>query len=549
MASPDRSRLEALVARAARSAASVGEPGPEDNPAPKAWSQLPPNTPYRCADRDEKRVGTTVPGRRGGVITGCATPSPRHPHEGQVSTANAKGTGLLRKSVVARRLRDQERGIVTVPGDPIDNLVPWARKRLAVIRAHTPHVPEAPGVEYPHKQGTVRYARDHAMWQEVADAVELLRERQALQAEGAGEAELPVERWAPEPWENPSAERARRGNPGADFWFASGGDNLAMWRPVFGRSNDYVVSAFGLDEPGLPLVVYAPTLPLLAEYRAVRQRWDPEPDARFREVWRDEELSRLSRMLQEQQWSESPAPWFTSYRERVRSWLSRFFAQRQGQLSRGSRAITGALRVDVHHAPVLVLPPEAERELAQRVLWEMVLQGVSQGTESELRRLVRERAPRAAERPARNPARESLSVEEALSRDPRYPGWVAVEEAGIVSLLGRYDARRAGRVESPAREAARRRREFIAQGGDVTSAAYYNDVLEPEARLGFFHRQWVASGRDPHSHWKGLYERERQHRAAARGGVAELARARAKAQKSVEAAARAKGKRAKAKAA
>lgn len=102
-----------------------------------------------------------------------------------------------------------------------------------------------------------------------------------------------------------------------------------------------------------------------------------------------------------------------------------------------------------------------------------------------------------------------------LAEDPRYGRWVATEQAcatGVVRKLEDRTAREA--IDSPRRALARRTAEFIARGGDTTSADYFDDVLEPEQREGFFYRQWVKSGRRS-TGWKRLYDAAKAKRVSA----------------------------------
>ena len=102
-----------------------------------------------------------------------------------------------------------------------------------------------------------------------------------------------------------------------------------------------------------------------------------------------------------------------------------------------------------------------------------------------------------------------------LATDPRYPAWVSAEQACATAVVRRASERGTEATDSDRRTLMRKRAAFINQGGDVTSAAYFDDVLEPEQREGFFKRQWEKSGRTSPV-WRRLYEQTRDKRVAAK---------------------------------
>lgn len=181
---PLTKRIDADTAQLARLLARAPAPrapsrAPQSNPTPKAWKGKPPSTPYPCGKAEGRKVGVHVPGPRGGTVVGCATPNKTKPHEGQFQTrrdeAEAK-TNTLRKSVVARRVRNAKKEMVS--GLPLATIVPAAE---AALRAPEPHIPYPTGVEYPHVTGSAKCAPDHKLWLDAEAAREDIRERLALE--------------------------------------------------------------------------------------------------------------------------------------------------------------------------------------------------------------------------------------------------------------------------------------------------------------------------------------------------------------------------------
>ncbi|MDP3273868.1 MAG: hypothetical protein Q8Q09_01645, partial [Deltaproteobacteria bacterium] len=141
------------------------------------WDWFPPGTPYPSAVNGAsctlKHVGAVVPGRRGGLATGCATPSKKHPREAQYFVAGAP----MRRSVVSRRLSGKK---TTFKG------FDWAYWEESYAAVKEPfHVPSPLGVEFPHRPGTSPCDAEHPIWEGWAEALEDARERAAIVTENS----------------------------------------------------------------------------------------------------------------------------------------------------------------------------------------------------------------------------------------------------------------------------------------------------------------------------------------------------------------------------
>lgn len=134
----------------------LGKPG---DPLP--WQTLPPDTPYGCRSR---YVGRTVPGKRGGAVTACATPNAARPREGQFWLGPpVAGIGQpVRKATVRERFR--KRGRVATPAADIE-------LQAADAGRDPYHVPYPPGLEFPHRPGSSRCDPEHPVWRGHAAAV------------------------------------------------------------------------------------------------------------------------------------------------------------------------------------------------------------------------------------------------------------------------------------------------------------------------------------------------------------------------------------------
>lgn len=151
-------------------------PFPLPNPAPAEWSALRPDTPYPCHPRERGLLNREIPGRAGGVVKACATPSRARPREGQVWVEHGlPGVGTaMRRSTARDRLRQAKRG-GTVTDDALDvaqAVDDWRRNPLAL--------PGPIGVPYPHRRGSTPCDRAHPLWRQLPDALTDAREEAAL---------------------------------------------------------------------------------------------------------------------------------------------------------------------------------------------------------------------------------------------------------------------------------------------------------------------------------------------------------------------------------
>lgn len=123
-------------------------------PQIKAWSALGANAPYPCK---AKLIGETLPGRRGGTITACATPSPKRPREGQYWVGfPVQGFGHpVRKSTAARRIRTRHIKREITPIEQVAAAVEFTR---------ADHIPVPIGVEFPILPGSSRCSPKHPLW-------------------------------------------------------------------------------------------------------------------------------------------------------------------------------------------------------------------------------------------------------------------------------------------------------------------------------------------------------------------------------------------------
>lgn len=146
---------------------------------PKVARKIAPSTPRPCRPAEQKRVGTLIPGRRGGTISGCATGDVRHPHEGQWWIGlPVIGIGFsVRKSTAASRIRNLGKPRRADPRE----LVAQAAT-LALREAGTDHVPAPTGLEFPHVVGSSRCDPEHRVWERFADALQSARETGAERA-------------------------------------------------------------------------------------------------------------------------------------------------------------------------------------------------------------------------------------------------------------------------------------------------------------------------------------------------------------------------------
>jgi hypothetical protein len=158
---------------------------PYPNPTPKAWKDLGSNEPYPCGPGEAKWVGRSIPRHKkhpAGLVTGCATPNwerearrkkksraKKLSVEGQLVVMPPEGGGapyLITRNVAKLRVRDVARGRVR-KDDPHDILARIAESERRRGRA----LPQAPGVEYPHREGSTVCDQAHPLWRELDEAV------------------------------------------------------------------------------------------------------------------------------------------------------------------------------------------------------------------------------------------------------------------------------------------------------------------------------------------------------------------------------------------
>lgn len=167
------------------------------NPIPPSWSALPPNTEYGC---ESPYIGQVMPGRGGGKVTACVTPSRAAPREGQFKVGGRR----VSKRVVRDRIRDATRGLEA--DDPME-----VAARVDAAQRDPDRIPAATGLEFPSRPGSSVCSPKHPLWGPAyRDAVELAHERGALAAEGGSDAEYREE-----------VARAFQGVPGVQKYYAA----------------------------------------------------------------------------------------------------------------------------------------------------------------------------------------------------------------------------------------------------------------------------------------------------------------------------------------
>lgn len=120
---------------------------------------------------DHPLVGTVLPGRGGGRITGCVTPSKKHPHELQLNVGLPNVGRPFRLSTVRDRLRGKTawESAGTTEGRKLATLEAVERFRLDAI-------PAPVGRVYPGRPGSSRCDPEHAVWSGYDEAIELAAE-------------------------------------------------------------------------------------------------------------------------------------------------------------------------------------------------------------------------------------------------------------------------------------------------------------------------------------------------------------------------------------
>lgn len=135
---------------------------------------------FRC---DHPLVGVEVPGRGGGQISGCATPSAKHPKELQL-WVGLPGVGRpLRRSTVRDRLRGK-----TAFGEGETTLEDRkAATQEAVSRWRVDAFPAPVGRVYPGRPGSSRCDAEHPVWSGYSEALELADEEAGERFDVEGE--------------------------------------------------------------------------------------------------------------------------------------------------------------------------------------------------------------------------------------------------------------------------------------------------------------------------------------------------------------------------
>ena len=150
----------------------------EPNPTPAVWKVAQPGTAYECAS---PLVGQVVPGRGGGRVRACATPSKKKPREGQVYLVDPKGQTLagfgetMPKSRAARRIRDASKPRAT----PLE--LSYLSEAHEGYRATG--IPRPTGLEFPHVAGSSPCDPEARVWRGFLDSLEAAEERASIQAE------------------------------------------------------------------------------------------------------------------------------------------------------------------------------------------------------------------------------------------------------------------------------------------------------------------------------------------------------------------------------
>lgn len=140
-----------------------------ENPRPKIWDHSPPSSPYACPG--QAYTGVAVPGKGGGTISGCATPSRKRPAEGQYWIGALTGKGRPIRKVTARHRIHRTRQLV--PGDPV--------LTAAMVDAYEQTGLAAPqGLEFDHLRGSSPCDPDHRTWAGYEDALQDARERASV---------------------------------------------------------------------------------------------------------------------------------------------------------------------------------------------------------------------------------------------------------------------------------------------------------------------------------------------------------------------------------
>ncbi len=131
--------------------------------------------PIPCK-RKTKLIGAAIPGKRGGIVSSCATPDPAKPKQGRVWIGPQAGGHPLKRSIATRRLRDAGRNL----GEMRKFGVEYVAAEVEAARSPF-HVPAPIGVEFPHRAGASKCDPEHKLWQGYNDALADARERASIE--------------------------------------------------------------------------------------------------------------------------------------------------------------------------------------------------------------------------------------------------------------------------------------------------------------------------------------------------------------------------------
>lgn len=116
---------------------------------------------------DHPLIGTELPGRGGGKITGCVTPSKKHPKELQLHV----GTPNVGKPFRLSTVRDRLRGKTARGEGKTASEERRASTQEAVERFRVDGIPFPVGRVYPGREGSSRCDPSHPLWSDYAAAM------------------------------------------------------------------------------------------------------------------------------------------------------------------------------------------------------------------------------------------------------------------------------------------------------------------------------------------------------------------------------------------
>lgn len=124
-----------------------------------------PDTFFPC---DHPLVGVDVPGKRsGGVVSGCATPSKKHPRELQLWV----GLPHVGKPVRLRAVRDRLRGKTIIRETKTERENRRFATQEAIERYRLDGVPYPVGRVFPGRPGSSKCDPEHPLWSDYAELV------------------------------------------------------------------------------------------------------------------------------------------------------------------------------------------------------------------------------------------------------------------------------------------------------------------------------------------------------------------------------------------